>query len=275
MNWRTALAAVLLTSAAALSAPMVHASPEFSDEVSPFDVVFRGAFRFIPDRLRDLQKTYAFRMNPAGQAVLLNRSGNEVYRMHVRSAVNADQTSRISELRLNDRQGVAVFGVRVKNLGKNLSPVPVEELRNGQFPLFPDESSHSSDFTITIMDYPELSMKIRTDGSTPDVETGAMDVRIYMTDSEVVHYRERRTATTRLLAYDILEPFGPATRMRIEARKTQTPEMLVGTEDFFLNGRVVGLSTYQSAIDESILFLANAVKRSYDSFLRFYMLSLQ
>lgn len=275
MIWRTGLVAVLLIFSMAFDLRSALASPEFSDEISSFDVVFRGVFRPITDRFRDLQKLYAFRTNPDGQAVLLNRSGNEVYRMHLRSIVNGDRTSRISELRLNDAQGIVVFGVRVKNTGQNLAPVPLEQLRDGELPLFPDENSHSSDFTITIMDYPDFRMKLMTDGSTPDSTIGVLDVRIYLSDAAAVHYRERRTATSRHLAYEILEPFGSAGRVRIEARKIQTPDMLVGTEELLVDGRAVGMSTYQDAIDQSVLYLTMKLRRGYESFLRFYMLQQQ
>ena len=262
-----------------ISASTAQAAPDFSDQVVPFERISQLLWRFMPEVVPEFQRAYGFRNAPDGSAVLLGKSGREVYWMDVRSKVNSLRTSRFSEFSLRDRAGSEVFGIRVKNIGVDLAPIPIDKLRKGELPVFPTQGVRFTEVTSFAMEYLQTRIRIAVSGQrvgTPGPDAMEVWCSVGSDDIPFLHYREWQTEHSRQFVYDVLAKWnGMGTRGRIEARKIQTPDMLVGTEEFRINGREVGMNEFQTVLNASVISMAEDFRGSLDSFLRYFALMLQ
>ncbi len=229
-----------------LSILLFTASPsfaqiEFSDFLFPLDKASYFGWRGFKEEMPNLYKKAKTITSPDGKSSFLyDTSGAMQLRIDIDAMLNNDKSSRTVIFRFKF-QNSNELKLQIITQGKELSLPTIESLRMGNLPFYPENDNETQteisfyesfkiNFLITIKKDPHGNIK---------ADFYAQNGSQHFLSYHEINSQNYREFTYTLLADDL---FGP--RKTLKVTKFKTDEMVLGTENYFINEQSVTAEEY-------------------------------
>jgi len=222
---------------------------EFSDQVLPFEKLSYIMWKPLwTDLQNKILKNFTARIEPNGDATYFAANGQIGAVIRVDSALNSDKTHRYTLFDFQD-----AFTIEVKTEGSELAFIPIAEILAGKLPFYPSEPNEVfTEIDIFNSRGNRLWFVIAKQQAGDTVHTTVQSHAA--AEGLLFKYEEFSSPTYREFSYSGATSGGHS----LTASKRKTPEMFVGTEEFFIDEKPVGYMEFQKVFSSSYLNMARS-----------------
>jgi hypothetical protein len=182
---------------------------------------------------------------------LFDKKGEVVLRLFARSLLTGDHTHRTIDFSVIDPYGNPIIRFLIRTAGQNLTDLPLTDIRRARLPYFiHEQNANWSDVKVWIRGNYDFGYIIE---STQNNNINYIHVRVSDADNtSILEYDEVSGVRLREYTYRI-SPRKKLVSETFEVKKESGPEMIDGTESFFINGVKVTAYDFQNKFDEDFL----------------------